>query len=147
MEQEYALAAAVKEMNDTLGPEGLVPSALVFGGFPQIRTVSKQSVKRANLASRAKIATAARIERQKHMSKLRGDRALKHQTPAAATMSYKVGDQVLVWRVEIVDSRIGEWLGPFTVDAIDETKKIIYVQDERIGTAKPFNLAQVKRYY
>lgn len=84
---------------------------------------------------------------QTHMSKLRVDRALKHKTPAAANMSYKIEDQVLVWREKIVDSRIGEWLGPFTVDAIDDTKKIVYFQDERIGAAKPFNLAQLKRYY
>lgn len=35
---DVALALAVKEMNDTLGPEGLVPSALLFGEFSQVHT-------------------------------------------------------------------------------------------------------------
>lgn len=47
----------------------------------------------------------------------------------------------------IVDSRLGERLGLFTVEAIDETKKIVYAQDERIGAANPFNVALVKHYY
>lgn len=34
-----ALVCSVKAMNDSLGPEGLVPSALVFGEFLRIRTV------------------------------------------------------------------------------------------------------------
>lgn len=84
---------------------------------------------------------------QKYMSKLRASRALKHKTPAAADMNYKVGDKVLVWRTKVVDSRIGEWLGPFTVDGIDVSKKIVYVQDERIGAAKPFGIAEFNRYY
>lgn len=35
VDPQYALAAAVKAMNDTLVPEGLGPSALVFGEFLQ----------------------------------------------------------------------------------------------------------------
>ena len=37
-DKELTLAVTVKAMNDTLGPEGIVPSALVFGEYPQIFT-------------------------------------------------------------------------------------------------------------
>ena len=38
MQRQVLLALAVKAMNDTLGPEGYVPSSLVFGEFPSLRT-------------------------------------------------------------------------------------------------------------
>lgn len=37
-DKNLLLAFSVKGMNDTLGPEGLVPSALVFGEFPPAYT-------------------------------------------------------------------------------------------------------------
>lgn len=90
VEPEYALAASVNAMNDTLGPEGLVPSALVFGEFPKVHTRSEAPDQRASAANQAKIANAARFEMQNHMSSLRVSRALKHKTPVAGDMSYKV---------------------------------------------------------
>ena len=34
LQRQVLLALAVKAINDTLGPEGVIPSALVFGEFP-----------------------------------------------------------------------------------------------------------------
>ena len=45
-----------------------------------------------------------------------------------------------------MNHRIGGWLGPFEVIATDEDKKLVYVRDAKIGAARPFNIAQVKRY-
>ena len=53
---------------------------------------------------------------------------------------------MLVWREKIVNHRIGEWVGPFTVIATDESRKLVYVKDPKIGPARPFNAVQVKRY-
>ena len=133
-------------MNDTLGPEGLVPSALVFGEFPPVYTRSETPALRATILERAEIAHTARREMEKHMARLRINRALQRRTPAAADRSYKPGDHVLVWREKLVESRIGEWIGPFEVIGADESKKLVYVQDSKIGAARPFNIAQVKRY-
>ena len=44
-----ALAASVKAMNDTLGPEGFVPSALVFGEFPRAYMCSETPARRLAL--------------------------------------------------------------------------------------------------
>lgn len=119
----------------------------MFGEFPQVYIRSEAPDQRGSVARRSKIANAAWLEMQNHMSLLRLNRALKHKTTAAADMSYKVGDNVLVWREKVVVSRIGEWLGPFMISAIDVTNKLVYVQDEHISGANPFSLAQVKRYY
>lgn len=45
-DSKVALAAPVKAMNDTLGPEGLVPSVLVFEEFPKAFTRSETSLER-----------------------------------------------------------------------------------------------------
>ena len=37
MSRQLLLALSVKSMNDTLGPEGIVPSVLVFSEFPSLR--------------------------------------------------------------------------------------------------------------
>ena len=44
-----ALAASVKAPNDTLGPEGLVPSDLAFGEFPPMFTKSETPAQRATI--------------------------------------------------------------------------------------------------
>eukprot|EP00171_Calliarthron_tuberculosum_P000830 IDg830t1 len=71
--KELLLQLSVKAMNDTLGPEGIVPSLLVF--------------------DRAKMAIAARKEMSRHMAKTRVNRALRHKIPSAADRSFTIGDK------------------------------------------------------
>ena len=40
---DLALALAAKAMNDTVGPEGLVPTLLVFGVVPKIPVGSEEN--------------------------------------------------------------------------------------------------------
>jgi len=140
------LSFAVKAMNDTLGPEGFVPSALVFGEYPHVFTKSEVPHPRATAADRAEMVNAAREEVGKIMAKLRVNRALRHSVPIAADKPYEPGDSVLVWREKQVNHRIGEWLGPFIVHSFDADRKLVYIQDSKIGAPRPFNVVQVKRY-
>ena len=82
--KELVLQLSVKAMNYKLGPEGHVPSALVFGEYPKIYTLSETPKTRPNLAARAEIALTARRAVEKHMSDLRVKRAMKHAVPSAA---------------------------------------------------------------
>lgn len=93
-------------MNDTLGPEGSVPSALIFGEFPLPYTKSEQKPNRLSVDERAVIATLARKEMSEIMARMRIQRGLKHAVPSAADKTYKAGDEVLVWRENIVNSCI-----------------------------------------
>ena len=68
---ERALTATVKAMNDTLGPEGLVTSAIVFGEFPRGFTKSETPSQRPTLEERAPIAQSARKEMGKIMAEMR----------------------------------------------------------------------------
>jgi len=142
---ELLLQFAVKGMNDTLGPEGIVPSLLVFGEYPPAFTTSENPRSRAPAHLRAKMANEARVEMAKHMGKARVARALKHAVPPSADNPLKAGDQVLVWKEKVVNNRIGEWLGPYTVDNYIDEKKLVYVR-YKDNDIRPFGIAQVKRY-
>lgn len=144
---ELILSLSVHAMNNTLGPEGLVPVALVFGEYPSTRVLGEPPAQRLSLESRAKLAEAARNEMQYQMAKLRINRALRHQSPAAAHIAFEPGQNVLVWRENIIANRIGEWKGPYAVSTIDRQRKLIYVRDCHIGPARPFGIAQVKPYH
>ena len=139
-DKNLLLAFAVKGMNDTLGPEGLVPSALVFGEFPPAYTKTEVPKARPSLSLRAEIANTARKEMNEHMAKLRVNRALKHKAASSTDSIFTPGDEVLVWREKIVNHRIGEWIGPFIVDSVEVDKKIIFVRDEKKRFSYPIQL-------
>ena len=145
-DRDPALALSVKAMNDTLGPEGLVTSALVFGEFPKIRTQGSKPTPRATIVSRKAVAETARKEMEKHIAKMKINRARNHMFPKAASRSYQPGDKVLVRREKVVDSHIGEWLGPFSVSSFEPEKKLVLVQDGKGGWPKSFNVVHVKPY-
>lgn len=63
-------------MNDTLGPEGLVPSALVFGEFPKAYSLSEILGVRSSVEEREKIAASAGREMEKRIAKMKLKRAL-----------------------------------------------------------------------
>lgn len=86
----------VKAMNDTLPPEGLVPSALVFGEFPRVAKPSEHTQKRASIDKRADYAQIARKEMESKRATLK--HALHHAVPLASDRTYEPGDQVLIWR-------------------------------------------------
>ena len=145
-ERKLLLSFAVKALNDTLGLDGLVPSALVFGEFPSPLTTSEIRHPRSMLESRAEIANKARREMEKEMAAVRVQRALRHATPPAADATFQVGQGVLIWRERRVESRIGEWIGPCNVHSVDQQKKLLFVKDSEDGDPRPFNITQVKPY-
>lgn len=140
------LAFSVKGLNDTLGPEGLAPSALVFGEFPYAYTKTEKPESRPNLATRSEIATTARKEMNAHMAKLRIQRALKRRTGTLKDACFQPGYKVLAWREKMVNNRIGEWMGPSIADAVEVEKKMVHVRDDKKCCVIPFNFYQVKKY-
>lgn len=78
-------------MNNTLGPEGPVLSALVFG------------------------------ERWRNFfAEVCIQRDLKHAIPHAANHVYRPGQKVLVWRKRVFDTHTAEGAGPFKILRMDE---------------------------
>ena len=146
MQRQVLLALAVKAMNDTLGPEGVVPSSLVFGEYPSLRSFVGPVLPRPSLAERAEAAQQARQLMAKHLAQVRIIRALKHNTPSATDRVYKPGDKVLVWREKLVENRIGEWIGPYTVKSFNEDFRIVLVQQSEDAPQKRYNITQVKPF-
>lgn len=67
-EPSLALAVFVETLKDTLGPEGNVPSALVFGEITLPYTLSKQKRQRLTTDERAAIIALARKNERDHGS-------------------------------------------------------------------------------
>lgn len=86
-------------MNYSLGPEGLVPSAVVFREFPQIRKSGDATIPRLTLAERATTAGRALQEMESIMARLRFQPALRQDVPSALmhptnrVMRYLSGDR------------------------------------------------------
>lgn len=94
--EELRLAMAVEAMNETLGPEGFVPSALVFGERPLFWAPRIGNLPRPDLAESAKIAEEARKQMSSKIANVRLRRALRHRGPESAQSIYKHGDPFII---------------------------------------------------
>ena len=128
MQIQLLIAIAINPINDTLGPEGFAPSALVFGEFPSFISILGPVLPRPILSERAEAAQAARRYMSQHFAQAKVNRALKHQFPAASHPTYTPGEQVLVWREKLIENRIGEWIDPYTVETVDHDSKIVVIK-------------------
>lgn len=105
---QILLALATKSINDTLGSEGTVPSSLVFGEFPSLRSLSGPILPQPTLAERAQASLSARRLMAQHLAQPKVTSALNHNTQPATNVTYQPGDLVLVWREKIVENLIGQ---------------------------------------
>ena len=146
MQRQLLLALAVKAMNDTLGPERIVPSALVFGEFSSLRTLGGAVIPNPTLGERAEAAQKALSHVAKHLAQARVERALNHNTPPATDRTYQPGEQVLIWREKLIENRIGEWVGLYTVTCYDAQTKIVLVQKNADSPHERYNSVQAKPF-
>lgn len=111
-DDETLLQMAVKALNDTAGPNGIVPTLLVFGAYPRI---SQDSPPSPDIARRA-------LAVQKAMKMLRTIRAevevnrainTRNGPDLQSTLSLPIQSDVLIWREN------KGWKGPYKVDSIE----------------------------
>ena len=96
LNKDFLLSLAVEACNDTLGPEGVEPSALVFGEFPSLRSFLGPKVPSTILAEQAQAALTTRKVMEESQAKSKLKRAMKHQSPKMQNYTYSPGDKVLV---------------------------------------------------
>lgn len=132
--KEYALALAVRAMNETAGPKGLSPMLLVFGVSPRTPLSTKDLPEQRE---RMKALKTARIEMAKHVAKARISTAKHSNVPRAADADIKAGVDVLTYR-----EGQNEWTGPFKVLSSDGKQVIVEVN----GKQKVFSIDKVKLY-
>ncbi|KAK1912714.1 hypothetical protein P3342_004650 [Pyrenophora teres f. teres] len=97
MSDEAILQMAVKAVNDTAGPDGLVPTLLVFGAYPRMTTESPPAPSMVRRSEAIQKATKA-------LRKLTAERQVAdalntRNGPATADMlALPLQSEVLVWR-------------------------------------------------
>ncbi|KAI1004852.1 hypothetical protein K3495_g3366 [Podosphaera aphanis] len=118
--KEMALQMAVKAMNDSAGPDGLVPTLLVFGTYPRMSEIDPPA---PSISQRAKAIQKAMEE----IGKLRAQKQI------ADALNQRNGPN---------SGRGGNWKGPYKFLGIDgETCKILLpsgITDFRSTPVKPF---------
>ena len=135
MTPDLILSMAVSAMNDTAGTNGLVPTLLVFGVLPRIPIIP---AKLPGQVARLNAMRQARKELSSMVAKSKLKRALKMNIFAAASKSFKIGDEVLVYR----EDPINKWVGPFSV--INVEGKMIHIDYN--GDLKLFSKDKLKKY-
>ncbi|OXV05628.1 hypothetical protein Egran_06604 [Elaphomyces granulatus] len=140
--KELALQMAVKAVNDTAGPDGLVPTLLVFGAYPKMSQLDPPA---PTISQRATAVKKAMEE----VTKIRAARAVqdalnqRNGPDTSGIHELSIGSEVLVWR-EGNTGQSGKWTGPHTLLGLDgETCKVQLqgtngTTDFRSTTIKPY---------
>ena len=68
--------------NYTLAPDEIVPSAILFGQFPTVRTILGPRVPRPRLTERARISQRARKLITQELAAAKIKRSIKHKAPS-----------------------------------------------------------------
>ncbi|KAI0398644.1 hypothetical protein F4802DRAFT_611456 [Xylaria palmicola] len=133
---ESILQMAVKALNDTAGPNGLVPTLLVFGAYPRINENSPPS---PTLVRRAAAIQKAMKMLRENRAKVEINRAIKERNGPTSydVLTLPLRSEVLVWREK------GGWEGPYEIEAIEDSDVIVASVNGPIR----FRCTQVKPYY
>jgi hypothetical protein len=103
---------AIKAVNDTTGPNGLVPTLLVYGAYLRISNLDPPAL---SVIDRAAVIQKAMAEIVKLRAKQTVNKALHHRNRPNTTLIYDLplNSKVLIWR------KSGNWTGPYCLLAIE----------------------------
>jgi hypothetical protein len=136
LDKHSILQMAVKAVNDTAGPNGLVPTLLVFGAYPRM---TRSSAPSASMIKRAEAVQTAMTE-LKHLNakrQIKDALTMKNGPNTASILNLPLQSDVRVWR-----ERRG-WMGPYKLLDIDRETCTI---DMPYGPTK-FRSTVVKPFY
>lgn len=131
----HLLALYIRAMNDTSGRNGLVPPLLVFGVLLRIPILPPKLPDQVN---RLQVMMNARKEMNAIVVKSALSRAMKMKVPFASKKTFKIGDEVLVFR----KNPICKWVGPFKIITIDN--KMAHLDYN--GELKLYSIDKLKKY-
>ncbi|KAI0996724.1 hypothetical protein K3495_g11457, partial [Podosphaera aphanis] len=134
--RNHILQMAVKAVNDTAGPDGLVPTLLVFGAYP--RMVESDPPASSIFERAAAIKTAMKEIRKIHANKQVINALNMRNGPNTSQLkNLPLNSLVLVWR----ESK--EWTGPHTLLRVNGEDCVV-----QIGNHTPtFRTTSVKPYH
>lgn len=110
--KDVVLQMAIKAVNDTAGPDGIVPTLLVFGAYPRLTITDPPH---PTIIQRAKAIRAAMKEVRRFYEKRQVTDALRMRNGPDVTSIHNlaVGSKVMVWREK------EKWTGPYKYLGID----------------------------
>ena len=110
--RDVVLQITVKAVNDTAGPDGLVPTLLVFGAYPRMTVLDPPA---PSITQRATAIQKAMTEIAKLKAQRQVTDALRTRNGPDTTAIHElqVNSKVLVWRES------SKWEGPFTLLGIE----------------------------
>jgi hypothetical protein len=133
---EIILQMAVKAVNDSAGPDGLVPTLLVFGAYPRMTDESPPSptiVQRAEAIRKA----SKEVRRLYAIRQINDALGMRNGPNTSETTSLPIQSDVRVWREK------GGWSGPHKLLATDGQTCTLQMP---YGPAQ-FRATVVKPYY
>ncbi|KAI1001275.1 hypothetical protein K3495_g6924 [Podosphaera aphanis] len=103
------LQMAVKALNDTVGPNSLTPTLLVYGTYPKMASIDPPA---PSIQERASAIAKAMLEvRKLHAQRQISDALNQRNGPDPGKIhELKIGDLALVWRIHLT-----KWTGPYKV--------------------------------
>lgn len=137
VQKSIILQVAVKSVNDTAGPNGLVPTLLVFGTYPRMTYLDPPA---PSIVQRARAIKKAMEEVSKLNARRQVTEALRTRNGPQTNKihSIHIGGQVLVWRIHKK-----QWDGPYELlDMNNETATIQLPHGPtqfRSTSVKPYN--------
>ncbi|KAI0994393.1 hypothetical protein K3495_g13789 [Podosphaera aphanis] len=134
--QDAILQMAFKAVNDTTGPNGLVPTLLVFGTYPRINNESPPS---PSLLKRADAIQKAMKSLRKAQAKRQINDAINARNGPSVNeiQSLPLQSEVRVWREK------DGWQGPFKIIATDRHNVTV----DMVNGPVTFRSTVVKPYY
>ncbi|XDG08264.1 hypothetical protein ABKA04_007879 [Annulohypoxylon sp. FPYF3050] len=136
LDPSYVLQMAVKAVNDTAGPDGLVPTLLVFGAYPRLVDSSPPM---PSLEARAAAIKKAMNEVYKLKAKRQVADALgmRNGPNVLETMNLPLQSEVRVYREN------KGWTGPYKLLARNENTCTVEVNERPVD----FRITSVKPYF
>lgn len=142
LNKETILQMAAKAINDTAGPNGVVPTLLVFGAYPRM---TEYDAPTPTMTQRAAAIKNAMKELQRIRAKRQVVDALNPRNGPGPIVSVvhdrPLDSDVLVWR-EVNAEHDWRWAGPFKLLAIDKEACKVQIPSGptnfRITTVKPY---------
>jgi hypothetical protein len=136
IDKEIMLQMAVKAINDSAGPDGIVPTLLVFGAYPRLTEMDPPS---SLVTKRAEAICAAtkKVRRLYTERRVKDALTMRNGPDTKKTLDLPLQSDVRVWRKK------EGWTGPYKLLA---TKEETCTIDMPQGPAK-FRLTAVKLYF
>lgn len=134
--KEALLQMAVKAVCDSAGPNGIIPTLLVFGAYPRMTEDDPPS---ESVAMRAKTIQMAmkEIQRLRAERQIKGALTMRNDHDTYSTLNLPINFDVRMWREN------KGWTGPFKLVSTDNKTCVI---DMTHGPTK-FRITAVKPYF